>query len=348
MAHSNNSEFVAKAEKGLEPWLIKNICTPLLRLIPKSVHPNYISLAAHFICWTAATLAYISTDLTGAPRMLVLMGAGATLFSAMLGDCLDGMQARRTKRCSKLGEMMDHWLDAVHVPLVTVGLSFALNLESWQVVLVHITNTMIYNSQLVLYHRKKKFLFTDTSGVDAEVGVSLGYVGIGILYYFVDPQNFWVRVAVTVAALYAIYLQMKINFFYYQKLQKDAVHALPFVVLCAGFGALYLTGAITLLAFLLCVVFCSFRITGGYVQHTILNRPFSGFDLGIAASIVGMGAVHFFGDPNMLIFGFKLYKALPLFACLYMVGRSLWDFTRRYHEFQPEGATERNNDVRHA
>ena len=346
MAEDNKSEFVAEINSSFEPWLIKKICEPVLALMPESVHPNYISLAAHFICWTTATLAYISTAVDGATRLLVFVGAGVTMFGAMMGDCLDGMQARKTNRCSRLGEMMDHWLDAVHVPLVTVGLSFALNLESWQLVLVHITNTMIYNSQLVLYHHKGRFVGTDTSGADAEVGVSLGYLGIGILYFFVNPMNDWVRVGVTVAAIYAIYLQVKFNFFYYKMLGKLTIHTIPFVLLCGGFGGLYMMGAITKLAFLLCVVFCSFRITGGYVQFTILKRRFNGFDTGIAAWIVLMGAVHLFGDPNMLVFGFKLYKALPLFACLYMAGRSLWEFVRYYHEFQPEAAE--RNEVRPA
>ncbi len=346
MSEAKKSEFVAEVNSSFEPWLIENICKPALKLVPESVHPNYISLAAHFICWTTATLAYISTAVDGYTRMLVLMGAGVTMFGAMMGDCLDGMQARRTDRCSKLGEMMDHWLDAVHVPLVTVGLTFALNLESWQVVLVHITNTMIYNSQLVLYHHKGRFVGTDTSGADAEVGVSLGYVGVGILYFFVDPSNYWIRMAVTIAALYAIYLQIKLNYFYYKRLGKLAAHTIPFVVLCGGFGALYMVGGITRLAFLLCVVFCSFRITGGYVQFTIIKRKFNGFDAGIALWIVAMAAVHYMMDPNMLIFGFKLYKALPLFACLYMAGRSLWEFVRYYHEFLPEGVE--RNEVRPA
>ena len=340
------STFEAELNSSFEPWLIKNICEPVLKYVPLSVAPNSISLAGSFACWLMATLAYISTELTGAYKLAALLGAGAFMMVSMVADCLDGMQARRTNRCSKLGEMMDHWLDSAHVPLVTVGLCLALEPRPWAVVLIHITNTMIYNGQLVLYHHRGRFVHANTGGPEAEFGVAIGYVGIGLLFGIFGRHNIYMDVGVLIASVIAIYTQMKINYFYYARLKKDVIHHLPFVLLCGGFGALYLTGAITQLAFLLCVVFCSFRITGGYVQYTILGRRFSGMDWGIAAWIVGMAGYYFLMDP-VLIFGFKLYKALPFFACLYMAGRSMWEFVRYYHELKPAGLPD-DNDLRPA
>ncbi len=60
------------------------------------------------------------------PRALALIGAGVGMLLSMIGDSLDGMHARRTDQCSKLGEMMDHWLDAIIVPLTTLGITVAL------------------------------------------------------------------------------------------------------------------------------------------------------------------------------------------------------------------------------
>ena len=85
-------------------------------------------------------------------------------------DNLDGMQARRTNRCSKLGELMDHWLDAIHVPLANVGMAMALQLAPWAVVGVVVSGTMIYQAQVLHYHVKRVFIHPPTSGTDARSG----------------------------------------------------------------------------------------------------------------------------------------------------------------------------------
>src|SRR5262245_58845331 len=113
--------FFAETGSKFEPLLIKTLCEPLLPRIPASVHPNTISLITHGIGWMTALLALSSVYLSPFARAMALTGAGIGMFLSMIGDCIDGLHARRTNQCTKLGEMMDHWLDAIIVPLVTVG-----------------------------------------------------------------------------------------------------------------------------------------------------------------------------------------------------------------------------------
>ena len=65
-------------------------------------------------------------------RVPLLLAAGAMMFASMVLDCWDGMQARRTGRTSKLGELLDHWLDAIHVPLVSAGMALMLELPPYR------------------------------------------------------------------------------------------------------------------------------------------------------------------------------------------------------------------------
>jgi phosphatidylglycerophosphate synthase len=244
------------------------------------------------------------------------------------------MQARRTDRCSKLGEMLDHWLDAIHVPMVTLGISMALDLGPWETVVLHITNAMIYNAQLVLYHKTGKFVHTETSGTDAVVGSSIGYVVTGIFFYFFGPELFWVRVVITIAVIVAILLQLKLNLFYYMRLKGLVLHHLPFVLLCAGFAALHLLEVVDRTTFLLSVLFLSFRITGSYVLFSILKQRFCGFDLGVALLLGSMLAAHYLIEPIPFAARTVQYY-LPLATCLYMVVRNLVDFFRHYSELRP-------------
>ena len=87
-------------------------------------------------------------------------------------------------------------------------------------------------------------------------------------------------------------------------------------------------------AFLLVLVFTSFRICGTYVLFTIVRRPFNGNDLGIVLFIAATFAAHYSG-LSLAIGPFSLQNALPYLACLYMGARNLRDFLRHYPELRP-------------
>src|SRR5256885_15147948 len=104
---AQHRNFFAEGGSKFEPLLIKMLCEPVLPYIPASVHPNTISGVTHAIVWTTALLGMISPHLSPLGRALALIGAGIGMFLSMIGDCLDGLHARRTNQCTKLGEMMD-------------------------------------------------------------------------------------------------------------------------------------------------------------------------------------------------------------------------------------------------
>jgi len=318
--------FHAEVNSGLEPILVERLFTPLLRWVPESVAPNTISLIGTLVAWLTLGLTYLSTQLAPLGQGLALAGAGVGVFLSMTADCLDGMQARRTGRTSKLGEFLDHWLDAVHVPMVSAGLGLALGLEPWQVVLILITTTLIYNAQLVLYHFSGRFVHPGTSGVDGQFFVSLGYLAAALLLPTIGINP----LVKTGMVLIAGAVQLRLNVFYYPRLGRHIVAHIPFVLLCVGYAVLYLLGAMDTLAFSLLVIIVSWRVTGTWVLRTITKRAYSGWDFSALLWLMLLTAAHFV--PTV---GRSLGAVLPCLAyviCAVLVAHNLGDLARHYRE----------------
>ena len=332
------SDFVTDSNGKFERVIIRMLCEPILARVPHWVHPNQISVITHVIAWATAAAAVISAQSDRPNKSLFLLAAGFGMLLQMIGDCLDGMQARKTDQCSKLGEMMDHWLDANVVPLVTLGITIALDMPPWAIVLVNVTATMVYHAQLVLYHHTGRFIHPEpASGVEGQFGVSIAYVALAIFFYFVDRQARWLDVALSVVAVIGTFVQLRCSWFYYPKLGKHIQPHLRFVATLAAFGALYLWGAIDLYGFAFVLVFSSFRISGSYVLHTIVKRPFDGNDLGIVFFAVLIAILHSLRSASGGVIDAAL-PLLPYLAGAYMVFRNLLEFGRHYRALNPRAA----------
>lgn len=330
--------FFAENGSKFEPLLIKTLCEPLLPHIPASVHPNTITVTTHLIAWTTAILAVVSPHLPPFQQAMALLGAGIGMFLSMLGDCLDGLHARRTNQCSKLGELLDHWLDAMVVPLATIGMSAALQMPPWAMVVINITVAMIYSAQLVLYHHTGRFIAPEpASGPEGQFGIALGYVALAGFFYYVDRHQPWLDLAMAALAAAATFVQLKCTAFYFPKLGRKVIEHVWFVLPCAGFGAAYLLGFLDLHVFLLTVVFTSFRVCGTYVLRTIVRERYNGFDGIIFASVALIFAVHY-GLRPAPIGNLRIENLIAAGACLYAVSRNFWDFSRHYRSLKPSAA----------
>jgi len=329
-AKAPSTGFSAPPPSRFEARIVQWLCEPLLERIPASVHPNTISLWTHFIAWLTAASAVGSALMPQPYRSFALLAASVGMLLSMIGDCLDGMHARRTHQTSKLGEMMDHWLDAIIVPLVTIGASMALEMSPWVIAGVNVMVAMVYQAQLVLYHHTGKFVHPEpASGVEGQFGVSVGYVGMAALFYYVPRSAPWLDVALLALGVLAIAVELKCSAFYYTKPGFRMDRHLAFVALGGGLCALYLTGIIDVYAFLLALIFTSFRISGSYVLYTIIKQPYAGTDYGIVAFIAAIAAAHF-ALPGAAIGPLALPSALAYLACAYMFGRNMLDFARYY------------------
>jgi phosphatidylglycerophosphate synthase len=330
--------FFAENGSKFEPLLIKTLCEPLLPHIPASVHPNTITLITHAMVWITAILALVSPHLPPFQQAMVLIGAGIGMFLSMLGDCIDGLHARRTNQCSKLGELFDHWLDAMVVPLATIGMSAALQMPPWAMVTINVSVAMIYSAQLVLYHHTGRFIAPEpATGAEGQFGISLGYVAMAGFFYYVDRHQPWLDLAFAALAAAATFVQLKCTVFYYPKLGRNIIEHVWFVLPCVGFSAAYLLGIIELHFFVFSVVFTSFRVCGTYVLRTIVRERYSGFDGIIFTFVALIFAVHYGLHPAP-IGNLSIENLIAVGACLYAVSRNFWDFSRHYRTLKPSAA----------
>ena len=348
------SDFVVESHPSrIERALVGRVCAPLLRLVPEGVSPNAITLANHALCWGVALLAMAAPTLPRPRYSLALLLVAAGLFATMVGDCLDGMQARRTGRTSRLGEMLDHWLDAIAAPLVTVGSVSALQMDPWAVVAVHVTAMMVYQAQLVLYHHSGRFVHPPTSGVDGQFLLALVYVGMAAVFFFLPRQSRPVDMLLAVLAGVALVTQLRLNAFYWRRLGRLALRTLPFALACGALGGLYLAGLMSRSAFLLTTTFVSFRVSGSYVLFTLVGRRYGGLDWGIPAGIAAIAVAALTAAPlevgrytvpalmRPLPLGGYLVRpetyvaTIPYLFCLYLAGRNLIDLARHFSALRP-------------
>jgi phosphatidylglycerophosphate synthase len=322
----------------LEQRIIKSLCEPVLPYIPRGVHPNTISLITHFIAWGTTGLAVGSVFADAPARSLMLVGAGIGMLLSMIGDCLDGMHARNTNQCSKLGEMMDHWLDAIIVPLTIIGITVALELEPWMMALATTTATMVYHGQLVLYHHTGKFVQPEpATGVEGQFGISIGYVGLAALFHFIPRDQPWLDLAIGLLGAIGIIIQLRCNWFYYVRLGRLITRHLVYVAMVGALAAYYLLGVVDLFGFMLGLIFVSFRICGSYVLFTIVGGRFDGNDWGLAALLAAIGAVHHLA-PSLALGTVTAQAALPYLVCAYAASRNFVDFARYYGHLKPATA----------
>jgi len=93
----------------LTPALRRYLAKPILRLLPRSLPANAITLVAHGSLFAVPFVAAIEghTRPVAASCAIVVL-----ILLFVIGDELDGMQAFRIQGTSPLGEFLDHYLDS--------------------------------------------------------------------------------------------------------------------------------------------------------------------------------------------------------------------------------------------
>ena len=92
----------------LTPHFKRLVITPLIRFVPWVIPANIITFISNGIVYVSLYLALNPHVFGQATPLLIALG----LILYLIGDHLDGMQAKRTGTGSALGEFCDHYLDA--------------------------------------------------------------------------------------------------------------------------------------------------------------------------------------------------------------------------------------------
>lgn len=112
----------------LTPPFKRWVITPLIKFVPWIIPANIITFISNGIVYLSLYLALHPGLLGGATPVFIALG----LILYLIGDHLDGMQAKRTGTGSALGEFCDHYLDAFNngVVMFTMALVFGIKHEA--------------------------------------------------------------------------------------------------------------------------------------------------------------------------------------------------------------------------
>ncbi|MEQ8361611.1 MAG: CDP-alcohol phosphatidyltransferase family protein [Cyclobacteriaceae bacterium] len=132
----------------LTPGFKKRFVAPLLPYIPWIIPANIITIISNLFVYIGF---FISLNYnTPVGRILI----AACLFLYLVGDHLDGMQAKRTKTGSALGEFCDHYLDAFNngIILFTAFMVFGI----YDPTLIAVVLTASYLAHMVVFYEQFK------------------------------------------------------------------------------------------------------------------------------------------------------------------------------------------------
>jgi phosphatidylglycerophosphate synthase len=116
--------YTVRDRSLLLPFYKKYLVEPLIRFIPRSVDPNAITHVGHLIN-LAGVVILLAFGAHGAP--LPLIAAVLCLQVYNWCDNADGAHARRTGRCSAMGELLDHGLDMLNTTYIAYAAAIAVN-----------------------------------------------------------------------------------------------------------------------------------------------------------------------------------------------------------------------------
>lgn len=132
----------------LTPSFKKWFVAPLLPYVPWAIPANIITIISNLFVYIGF---FVSLNYhTPMSRVIVSL----CLLAYLVGDHLDGMQAKRTKTGSALGEFCDHYLDAFNngIILVTAFLVFDIN----DPILVTVVLTTSYLAHMSVFYEQYK------------------------------------------------------------------------------------------------------------------------------------------------------------------------------------------------
>jgi phosphatidylglycerophosphate synthase len=118
--------YTVKDRSILLPHYKKYVVEPVIRFLPKSVDPNAITHVGHLICLAGVTILLAFGGAGRAGIRLPFIAAVICLQLYNWCDNADGAHARRTGRCSAMGELLDHGLDMLNTTYIAYAAAIAI------------------------------------------------------------------------------------------------------------------------------------------------------------------------------------------------------------------------------
>jgi ethanolaminephosphotransferase len=161
----------------LTPLFKKWIISPLIRFVPWAIPANIITLVSN-------VFVYLGLLLTLNPeifRQYTALLIALCLLAYLIGDHLDGMQAKRTGTGSALGEFCDHYLDAFNNGIVVFTMLAFFDVTDTLIIAVAIV--LSYLAHMAVFYEQFKTGWLTFERIGSLEGVLMAALLIGCSTY---------------------------------------------------------------------------------------------------------------------------------------------------------------------
>jgi phosphatidylglycerophosphate synthase len=165
-------------------WLTQRLWEPIARRLPARLHPNAITAVGALSM--LASLACAWQALAGLRWGYLCAALCAALY--FIADNVDGPHARSSGQTSRLGEFLDHWLDAINGAALTLPVALCLGLRGGLLLAVAASVALVYFVTIWEQHHTGTF----HSGRLGSNEAILAGIGLYLLLY-AFPAAPWLR-----------------------------------------------------------------------------------------------------------------------------------------------------------
>jgi ethanolaminephosphotransferase len=169
-------QYRCKDYSLLTPPFKQWVITPLIKIVPWAIPANIITLVSNFFVYIGLYLS-LNPDVTGKYTPLVIAGC---LIIYLIGDHLDGMQAKRTGTGSALGEFCDHYLDAFNNGIIVYTMLVIFNIQ--QLLIISGVIAISYMAHMAVFYEQFKTGWLTFEKIGSLEGVLLSSILIGLSF----------------------------------------------------------------------------------------------------------------------------------------------------------------------
>jgi phosphatidylglycerophosphate synthase len=167
-------QYRCKDYSLLTPLFKQWVITPLIKIVPWAIPANIITLISN--CFVYLGL-YLALNPEVAPNYTPLY-ISICLLIYLIGDHLDGMQAKRTGTGSALGEFCDHYLDAFNNGIIVYTMLAFFNIQ--QSMIISSVIVISYVAHMAVFYEQFKTGWLTFEKIGSLEGVLLSSVIIGL------------------------------------------------------------------------------------------------------------------------------------------------------------------------
>ena len=169
-------QYRCKDNSLLTPPFKQWVITPLIKIVPWAIPANIITLISNGFVYLGLYVS-LNPEVTGKYTPLII---AACLFVYLIGDHLDGMQAKRTGTGSALGEFCDHYLDAFNNGIVVYTMLVVFKIQ--QPVIISSVIAISYIAHMAVFYEQFKTGWLTFEKIGSLEGVLLSSILIGLSF----------------------------------------------------------------------------------------------------------------------------------------------------------------------